>query len=241
MNISQQASANLAALKVNAYPGRLVVAGLHASGEYLVQGCGMTGRSKPSRNRRYVALGGVVRPELVVPDPNFDPLTIYTAMGEWADYYVATNGAQTDTAIEYLRQGDSFDAAMEQRTFEPDKISTPRISALCGLRLAPHAHLSLIRKDPKTGAPRRTYYTYVGANLPPGVGWCLQTYQHDGDPPPSFEGPPYPLPLEGPMEALADDLWDALDKDNRVGLALKFIEIKSGKSSVTLRNKHDGD
>ncbi len=235
----KRAAANLAALKANTYPGRVVWAGLDETGNYVVQGCVIMGRSVNSRNRVYRQDGGRVYTDLAQPDPKADiSLIIYNAMDEEGNKYVASNGVQTDTVIENLRRGKTFVGALNSHTYEPDPPNfTPRITVVCSVDdTVPRASFSLIHKDPDSGAPNRPSWNFP--LLIPGTGYYLSTYRGALS---SFEGSPRPLPLLGSMESLADMLWGTLNTENRVGLALKFIEIASGASNVTLRNKHHGD
>ncbi|MDR1217015.1 MAG: hypothetical protein LBJ99_00335, partial [Oscillospiraceae bacterium] len=53
-----------------------------------------------------------------------------------------------------------------------------------------------------------------------GLGHLIHTYERDGSPPPSFFGEPLPvaIDLENGLEPFAQDVWDALDGENRVSL-----------------------
>jgi hypothetical protein len=225
-----------------------VLGGIDETGNYMVLGCAIMGRSKNSRNRVYRRDGGRVFTDLAHPDPAADTaLTIYNAMDEHGMLFVASNGVQTDTAIKYLARGLSFTQAMAEHTFEPDEPNyTPRITALCSIEVLPALTLSRISKlehAHPTVDPHHEFYEYFSTKgqLPAGHGYALQTYAGDGNPLPTMYGKPYSLPLRGAIDILADQLWSTLNEDNRVGLALKFIEIKTGFSNLTLRNKADGN
>jgi hypothetical protein len=59
----------------------------------------------------------------------------------------------------------------------------------------------------------------------------LTTYAGDGNPPPHFRGEPITIPLIGfDAEAIANGLWDVLEENNRVCLAVITTEIATGKS-----------
>lgn len=230
---------NLATLGNNSYPGRGVAAGLHKDNKHLVQIVWIMGRRPGSRNRVYTKNGGRVFTKLAKPDPAADTsLTLYEAMMEVPRrFYVASNGEQTHTAIDGLESGRSFLDCMADHLYEPDApIFTPRITALCPLgENSPCVMLSIICKS-SDGTTRR-FWRKQGDSLPPGIGWTLQTYKDDGDPPLSYEGEPYALPLVGPIDFVARRLWNALNSGNRVALAVKFIPLDRNHSSVHIINK----
>ena len=65
----------------------------------------------------------------------------------------------------------------------------------------------------------------------------MTTYVGDGNPLPSFEGVPYLLPLTGKIDDIAFMIWDSLNEENRVSLAVKFINIQTGKAEIKIINK----
>jgi hypothetical protein len=96
-------------------------------------------------------------------------------------------------------------------------------------------HLSILKANPFD--PEKTdRYTVNPASPPPGFGLGLTTYMGDGAPLPSFVGDPLLLPLEGSPEAILETYWDALDKDNRVALALKQLKDDGSLLKVLIRN-----
>ncbi len=230
---------NLDALRGNRYPGRGLCVGLDESGKHLLQVYWIMGRSANSRNRVFVADGTSLRTEPADASKLQDPsLTIYNAMLEEDGAYIVTNGDQTDTIFEALADGSTFVAALETREYEPDPpIFTPRISSL-SLIDGEHVttYLSVLKKSPHCDACIRETFQHDG--LPKGAGCTITTYMSDGDPPPSFHGEPYLLPLEGAPKKAAETIWNALDKENRVSLALKAVEIASGASKIEIINAY---
>lgn len=235
----RSARENLEALKANPYPGRGIVVGQDETGSRLLQVYWIMGRSANSRNRVFAFEGGTLWTEAADPSMVKDPrLIIYRAMRELPGLYVATNGDQTDTVIEVFEAGGAFAEALATRRYEPDAPNfTPRISAVVSLREgAPSAELSVLKKSPLgDGCDRHLFRLEQFA---PGTGHCITTYRGDGDPLPSFEGEPYLLPLAGDAESVADTLWEALNADNRVSLAVKAIDPATGRSSITVRNRY---
>ncbi|MDE6841670.1 MAG: inosine monophosphate cyclohydrolase, partial [Oscillospiraceae bacterium] len=63
--------------------------------------------------------------------------------------------------------------------------------------------------------------------------------ERDGDPLPSFEGEPRMVSLTAPdAETLANDLWLALNEDNRVSLFVRYIDLETGEDETSIINKH---
>ncbi len=227
-------------LEQNTYPGRGLVIGREASDRAWLQVYWIMGRSPNSRNRVFVAEGGTLRTEphdaSAVEDPS---LIIYEAMLELPGVHLVTNGDQTRTVADALASGGSFEAALATREREPDAPNyTPRISGMLDLReAAPALALSVLRaNEADPAATDRT--TYRPAPPPAGLGLGLTTYQGDGSPLPPFRGDPLWLPLEGDAEAVAARYWDALDRDNRVALAVKRIPDGGGAARVWIHNRH---
>ena len=188
------------------------------------------GRSENSRNRRFVADGGALRTEPVDAGRLADPsLVIYDAMLELPGVYLVSNGDQTRTLRDALAAGGRFEDALATREREPDAPHyTPRISGMLDLRgAAPALALSILRAS--VGDPAQTdRTTFRPAPPPPGFALGLTTYAGDGDPLPSFRGDPLWLPLEGTAEQVLERYWDALDRSNRISLAVKRIPASAG-------------
>src|SRR5258708_3079288 len=71
-----------------------------------------------------------------------------------------------------------------------------------------------------------------------GWGYTVTRCVGDGNPAPLFEGEPYLLPLNGSIRDIADELWSALDENNRVSLAVKFIDVRDEKAETHIINKY---
>lgn len=95
--------------------------------------------------------------------------------------------------------------------------------------------MSLLRKSPWSRICDRLLYEFN--DIGHGLGYCLTTYRGDGDPLPAFQGEPYLLPLSGGARDIAETYWKALNVDNRVSLAVKFIP-KDGLSKIEIINKY---
>lgn len=238
--LTGEAQANLRELADNPYPGRGIVIGMAPGGEP-VQIYWIMGRSENSRNRVFEADGGTLRTAAADPGKMANPeLVIYTAMRELPGHFVVTNGDHTEALAEGLAAGRTFAESLMACAHEPDGPHwTPRIAGAHALsRERVSGHLAVIKADPAdTGRSLRQFFHYQG--FAPGLGWCVTTYRGDGTPLPSFAGEPYPLPLSGDSEALADEYWGCLNGDNRVALAVKSIDPGGGTSTLTIRNRFE--
>ena len=229
-------------IRSNPYPGRGLVIGLCDDGESFAQVYWIMGRSPNSRNRVFCADRGHVWTEAADPTEVEDPsLIIYNAMRELPGLYIVTNGDQTDTIFRSMIHGADFEQALATRLHEPDSPNfTPRISGLLDICSgAPIAKLSVVKASPFDSAESNRSYFHVDA-FASGLGYTVTTYTGDGSPLPPFEGEPYLLPLPGDADAIADAIWEALDIDNKVSLAVKVIGAEcDAESRVVLRNKYE--
>jgi len=227
-------------LAANPYPGRGLVLGRSADGQAWLQVYWIMGRSANSRNRVFVSAGSTLRTELfdaaAVEDPK---LILYDAMLELERAYLVSNGDQTRTVYDALVRGGSFEGALATREREPDAPNfTPRITGLIDLRGAEPAFALSLLKANRADPERTDRTTYRPAPPPSGLGLGLTTYQGDGSPLPSFEGEPLWLPLAGSPEAVLARYWEALDRENRVSLAVKRIPLGGGPGVLWVRNRH---
>ena len=119
-------------LEGNDYQGRGVVIGMIDSGTKAAIAYFIMGRSENSRNRVFEKEGDdvIIYPfdESKVEDPS---LIIYAPVRTLDNKLIVTNGDQTDTVRDFVKEGRSFKAALETRCFEPDGPNwTPRISGM---------------------------------------------------------------------------------------------------------------
>ena len=224
-------------LEENAYPGRGILLGRSADGQYAVAAYFIMGRSENSRNRVFAATEDGIRTEARDPSKMTDPsLIIYHPVRQVGTGLVVTNGDQTDTIRDYLLQGRTFAEALRSREFEPDSPNyTPRISGL----LSPDGSFQLSILKSADGDPaccHRYFYTYDRPLS--GEGRFIHTYQCDGNPLPSFEGEPQRVALTAANpQSLADQLWAALNPDNKVSLFVRFVSLADGSHQDVIRNK----
>ena len=221
----------------NRYPGRGLIIGRSAGGDAWFLLYWIMGRSDSSRNRRFAIEGPVLRTEPVEPTRLVAPeLIIYPAMLEFPGIYIVANGDQSRTIYDGLRGGGTFETALSTREREPDAPNyTPRISGMLDLNGPPVLSLSVLRANQADPA-HTDRLTYRPDPPPPGLGLCLTTYMGDGDPLPAFSGDPLLMPLEGGAEEVMGTYWDALDEENRVAIALKWVK-RDGSSELMAINR----
>ena len=224
-------------LESNPYPGRGIVLGRTADGKSAVAAYFIMGRSENSRNRVFTVTEDGIRTEAYDPSKMVDPsLIIYHPVRQVGDQLVVTNGDQTDTIRDFLVQGKSFGQALHTREFEPDGPNyTPRISGI----LNPDGSFKLSILKSADGDPsccHRFFYTYDHPLA--GEGRFIHTYMGDGNPLPSFEGEPERVVLDAASaEELAEQMWAALNSDNKVSLFVRYIDLASGEYTQVIKNK----
>ena len=90
------------------------------------------GRSENSRNRVFVEEGGGIRTQAFDESKLTDPsLIIYAPVRVLGNKTIVTNGDQTDTVYDLMKDGQTFEQSLRTREFEPDGPNyTPRISGI---------------------------------------------------------------------------------------------------------------
>ncbi len=220
----------------NPYHGRGIIVG--QSGGFAAAAYFIMGRSVNSRNRIFKESGEDVMIYPFDKEKLSDPsLVIYSPVKRFRDLLIITNGDQTDTIYNYLRQGEdcAFEKALETRTFEPDAPNfTPRISALLDFQNDYKYKISIIKSDGNGQNCRRFIYSYQAQS---GKAHFIHTYR-DGNPLLSFHGEPVEFEINGGIEEFADSIWSCLDKDNKVSLAVKFTDLKNKTTQTKIINKN---
>ena len=231
---------NIRSLKNNRYPGRGIVLGKSLDLRNYIQVYWIMGRSENSRNRLFVRENGSVKTEAFDKSKVTHPLLIiYYPVKAFGSCHIVSNGDQTDTILDGLKKGETFESALNTRTFEPDAPHyTPRISGIVDLKDRAHDYRLSILK-PVCGHPgccSRQFFNYEKAM--PGVGHCIHTYAGDGDPLPAFTGEPYTVELFDDIDETARFYWETLNADNRISLLVKFIDAETGETDLRIVNKN---
>lgn len=229
-----------ALLSSNPYPGRGIVVGLTPDSKKAVCAYFIMGRSENSRNRVFVEDGEGIRTKAFDESKLTDPsLIIYAPVRVLGEKTVVTNGDQTDTVYDGLKEGLTFEQSLLSREFEPDAPNyTPRISALLTVKDASFGFAMSILKSDNGNPDGCLRYTFDYSSPIPGEGRFIHTYMGDGSPLPSFEGEPELISVEGDIDTFTSLLWDSLNEDNKVSLFVRYIDIQTGKTETRIVNKN---
>ena len=227
-------------LAAKEYPGRGIILG-KSEDNRAVFAYFIMGRSTNSRNRVFETSDDDIRTkafdESLLSDPS---LIIYSPVRVLGKKIIVTNGDQTDTIYEYLKEKRSFEDALYTRTFEPDVPNfTPRISGLIDIESGLKLKLSILKSDEGDDSQAlRFFYNYD--NPKSGEGFLIHTYKENSDPLKSFEGEPVKVSLNGSIDEFCNSLWNSLNTDNKISLAVRYIDMATGKYEQIIKNKLEG-
>ncbi|MCD8088898.1 MAG: IMP cyclohydrolase [Oscillospiraceae bacterium] len=222
----------------NPYPGRGIFLGRSADDKNAVIAYFIMGRSQNSRNRVFVTTEDGIRTQAHDPSKMEDPsLIIYHPVRVYEGTTIVTNGDQTDTIREHMAAGHCYRHGLHTRTFEPDGPNyTPRISGV----VEPDGKYALSILKSLDGDPAcccRYFYEYDAPK--PGTGHIIHTYMGDGSPLPSFRGEPVMAALTAPdAQSLAEEIWGALNEENKVSLFVQYIDLAIGERDTVIVNKN---
>ena len=228
-------------LSENSYPGRGIVMGKSADGKSAMFAYFIMGRSENSRNRIFERFDGGMRTKAFDESKLSDPsLIIYNPYLKLNDVDIITNGDQTDTVYDFMKDEKTFEDALNTREFEPDAPNfTPRISGVAyyDFENADFSYkLSILKSS--NGNPEacnRYFYSYKPLN---GLGHFIHTYKCDGNPIPSFYGEPEEIELPNTAEELADICWSNLNEDNKVSLFVRCVPLDGSEPTEIIINKN---
>lgn len=227
-----------AAVKGNSDVGRGIVLGKSKDGKKAVSAYFIMGRSENSRNRIFLDEGEnvMIKPfdESKVEDPS---LIIYYPMRKHENKLIVTNGDQTDTIYEFLKEGKSFEEALDTRCFEPDGPNwTPRISGMFTFGEKLTYKMSILKSADAEGSACNRYYFNYDALC--GLGHFIHTYVQDGNPIPTFQGEPERVEIPDDIDAFTKEIWDNLDENNKISLYVRYIDLETGAAENRMINKN---
>ncbi len=227
-------------LKGNDYPGRGIVIGRSSDGKNAVTAYFIMGRSSNSRNRVFVTEGEGIRTEAFDPSKLEDPsLIIYAPVRVLGNDTIVTNGDQTDTIYDGMKDGLTFEQSLRSREFEPDGPNyTPRISGVIHIEDGKYDFAMSILKSNNGDPDCCNRYTFTYDKPASGEGRFIHTYMHDGNPLPSFCGEPKVVAIDKDIDEFTNMLWSSLNEDNKVSLFVRYIDIATGKYETRIVNKN---
>ena len=228
-----------ALIKDNSYVGRGIVIGKTPDAKKAAVAYFIMGRSENSRNRVFTEKDGAVFTEPFDASKVEDPsLIIYAAIREFENKLIVTNGDQTDTIYEFIKDGKCFTKALNTREFEPDAPNfTPRISGMLTFADGDFSYKMSILKsaDEKGTACNRYYFSYPSL---PGLGHFIHTYVCDGNPIPTFQGEPERVAVCDDIDVFTNNLWENLNEDNKISLYVRYIDLETKQCENRMINKN---
>ena len=223
----------------NSYVGRGIVIGKSGDGKKACAAYFIMGRSANSRNRIFEEKDGDIYTAPFDASKVEDPsLIIYAAVKTYENNLVVTNGDQTDTVVEGLQKGLSFNKALESRCFEPDAPNyTPRISGMLTFADGDFTYqMNILKSIDAEGSECARYCFSYPAKA--GLGHFLHTYVCDGNPIPTCQGEPERVAIPDDIDAFTDKLWNALDADNKISLYVCYTDLETCEKETRLINKN---
>ncbi len=227
-------------VKDNSYVGRGIVIGKTEDGKKAVTAYFIMGRSANSRNRVFAYRNEVLYTEPFDASKVEDPsLIIYAAVRKLNGHLIVTNGDQTDTIYEGMKEGKCFSSSLKCRKFEPDAPNlTPRISGLLSFNSGEFSYKMSILKSADAQGSACNRYTFDYEALA-GVGHFIHTYVCDGNPIPTFQGEPERVKIPNNIDEFTANLWNNLNQDNKISLFVRYIDIATGKEEDRIINKNN--
>ena len=223
----------------HSYPGRGIIIGKTEDGTKQASAYFIMGRSANSRNRVFVERDGAIYTEPFDPSKLEDPsLIIYAPVRKLENKLIVTNGDQTDTIYNGIKEGMTDRESLHTREFEPDAPNlTPRISAVVTYENNDFSYSMSILKssDAEGSACNRFFYDYEALA---GVGHFIHTYQENQNPLPTFQGEPRRVIIPNSIDDFTEEIWEALDSDNRISLFVRYADLESGDVETRMINKN---
>jgi len=226
-------------LKDNSYVGRGIVIGKTEDSTKAVIAYFIMGRSENSRNRIFTEKENEVTiypfDSSKVEDPS---LIIYSPIRVINNNLIVTNGDQTDTIYDFIKEGKSFEAALETREFEPDNPNfTPRISGIVNFENNDFKYrLSILKSIDEAGTNCVRYtFSYPSKN---GLGHFIHTYNCDGNPIPTFTGEPERVSIPNDIDEFTNTIWDNLNENNKISLYVRYVDLETNEVQNRLINKN---
>lgn len=223
----------------NPYVGRGIIIGKTPDASKAVSAYFIMGRSENSRNRVFLEEGKNIMIKAFDESKLEDPsLIIYYPVREHENKLIVTNGDQTDTVYDFIKEGKSFEDALMTRCFEPDAPNwTPRISVMITFEEGDFTYkMSILKSADAEGTQcNRYFYNY---NPIAGLGHFIHTYVTDGNPIPTFQGEPERVEMNDDIDAFTEEIWSSLNEQNKISLYVRYTDLATGESECRMINKN---
>ncbi len=225
-------------LTSNVYPGRGIIVGKTPDGKKAAVAYFIMGRSENSRNRIFEKQPGgiIIYPfdESKVADPS---LIIYSPVRTIDNNLIVTNGDQTDTVYDFVKEGKTFEQALLTRCFEPDAPNfTPRISAMLTFADGDFTYkMSILKKNVGNQECDRFTFDFAAA---PGRARFIHTYMGDGNPIPSFYGEPEQVETADDIDEFTNTIWESLNEQNKISIYVRYVDLADGTVEERMINKN---
>lgn len=220
------------------YPGRGIVVG-KTQNQNLAIAYFIMGRSKNSRNRVFIFKKNKIETKPFKNQIKNANLLTYYPIIRFKNFLIVGNGNQTQTILNALKHGKSFEYALKTRNFENDPpIFTPRISALIEISNKPKLKISIIKND--DGNPKSTNrFFFEYSNLQNGQGFLIHTYTGNfNNDTTSFFGEPRRVYIPNCQNKFNHQIWNSLNQQNKISLFTEYIDLKTNSCNRMIYNKN---
>ncbi len=227
-------------LNNSSYPGRGFIIGLTPDGNNLAIAYYITGRSENSKNRKLVFQKNSLKTAGYKNKIKNENLVIYRPIVKFKNNIIISNGNQTETILNSLKENRSFFYSINKRNFEDDPpIFTPRISALINLQNNKFTYKIAIIKSlfKYVLSTQRHFFCYN--NPIKGTGHLIQTYKNDiCSNVQSFQGEPIFVKIENNQMLFHRKIWNSLNSCYKISLFTEFINLYTKKCVRKIENSN---
>ena len=92
--------------------------------------------------------------------------------------------------------------------------------------------------DADGSACNRYFYEYEAID---GIGHFIHTYVTDGNPLPTFMGEPERVSIPNDIDEFASEIWENLDKNNKIALHVRYIDLENKEIESVTYNVHQAE
>ena len=221
------------------YPGRGLIIGMSSDGNYLAIAYFIMGRSANSQNRILKFEKNSIQTLSLKNYVHNKNLIIYKPVIKFQNFIVVSNGNQTETIIKNLKMNINFINSMRSRNFENDPpIYTPRIAAIIKLKKINFSYkIAIVKKAQNSKHTERFFFEYMTPTQ--GQGHLIHTYKGQNNSNiESFSGAPILIKIPKTAPEFQSEIWESLNKKNKISLYTEFINLKTKKCLKKIINKN---